>query len=151
MDNDDSLGSDLMLSDLAFGADLTLSESQRGKDGKAKEFGDLAIVAGPMNLGQAILSQLRTRRGELADLGFPDYGSRLFEFVGEPNNPRTREKIRVMTLEALAREPRIKEVVSVNARPSSSDPDRVDIDIVVMPAGGGTPLSAVYPFFLEVA
>ncbi|MGV2388060.1 MAG UNVERIFIED_CONTAM: hypothetical protein LVR29_06225 [Microcystis novacekii LVE1205-3] len=38
--------------------------------------GDLGAIEGQTNLRQAILNRLLTRKGELAKLGHPDYGSR---------------------------------------------------------------------------
>jgi phage baseplate assembly protein W len=150
-ENEEALGSDLSLSDLTFGADLSLTHKERGVREVVKEYGDLNVVSGALNLGQAITSRLRTRRGEIAELGFPDYGSRLHEYVGEPNDAKTREELRLVVLEALAREPRVKEVVNVTVKPSESDPNGVIIEMAVIPLGGFTPLSIVYPFYLEVA
>ncbi|MCP8307903.1 MAG: DUF2634 domain-containing protein [archaeon] len=140
-----------MLSDLDYGTDLTLTERERRRIEKRKEFGDLEIVSGALNLGQAILCRLRTRKGELSDLGYPNYGSRLYELIGEPNNERTRELARLITQETLLQEPRIKEIVNINVRTSKEDLSRIDIKITVIPIGSITPLSVVYPFYLEVA
>ena len=38
--------------------------------------------------------RLRVRKGELAPLGWPDYGSRLGELIGEPDLPRTTSRRR---------------------------------------------------------
>ncbi len=149
-ENEEILGSDLMLSDFDYGADLTLTERERKRIEKRKEFGDLEIASGALNLGQAILSRLRTRKGELSDLGYPEYGSRLYELIGEPNNERTRELARLITQETLSQEPRIKEIVNINVRTFKEDLSRIDIEITVIPIGSITPLSVVYPFYLEV-
>lgn len=149
-ENGEILGSDLMLSDLDHGADLTLTERERRMVEKRKEFGDLEIVSGALNLGQAILCRLRTRKGELSDLGYPYYGSRLFELIGEPNNGRTRDLARLITQEALLQEPRIKEIVSIVIRTSKEDPHRINIEVNVIPSGSVSPLNIVYPFYLEV-
>jgi phage baseplate assembly protein W len=149
-ENEKLLGSDLMLSNMDYGADLTLTERDRKRIEKRKEFGDLDVVSGAFNLGQAILSRLRTRKGELSDLGYPDYGSRLYELIGEPNNERTRELVRLITQETLLQEPRIKEIVNINVRTFKQDLSRIDIEITVVPIGSTTPLSVVYPFYLEV-
>ncbi len=150
-ETEEALGSDLRLFDLPIGADLSLTRKERAAGEAVKEYGDLDVVSGSLNLGQAILSRLRTNRGEIADLGFPDYGSRLFEYIGEPNDASTREKLRLMVLEALAHEPRIKEVVNVVVKPAENDLNGVIIEMAVVPLGGFTALSVVYPFFLEVA
>ena len=74
---------------------------------------DLATVVGVDNLTQAIVNRLHTRQGELANLGHPDYGSRLYQLVGELNNNRTRALAELYIRECLAQESRIQEVVEV--------------------------------------
>ena len=74
---------------------------------------DLGTVVGVDNLTQAIVNRLHTRQGELANLGHPDYGSRLYQLVGELNNNRTRAVAELYIRECLAQESRIEEVVEV--------------------------------------
>jgi phage baseplate assembly protein W len=62
---------------------------------------------------QAILNRLHTHQGGLAELGHPDYGSRLHELVGELNNERTRRLAELYIRQCLAQEARIAEVVAV--------------------------------------
>ena len=45
--------------------------------------------------------RLRVRKGELAPLGWPDYGSRLGELIGEPDLPRNHLKAQVFAREAI--------------------------------------------------
>lgn len=138
------LGSDLKLVDdlldKELGSDLTISPS-----------GDLETVSEEYNLGQAIVNRIRTRRGELRELGHSLYGSRLYELVGEPNNERTRELARLYTRECVSRDPRVEEVVSVTIDVPKDDPNRIDISISVLPIGRTTVLNIVFPFYLEVA
>ncbi|MBS7613975.1 GPW/gp25 family protein [Candidatus Bathyarchaeota archaeon] len=133
------LGSDLKIIDEELGSDLALSPN-----------GDLEIVKEEYNLGQAIINRLRTRLGELADLGHPNYGSRLYELVGEPNNERTRELAKAYVRESVMRDPRVKEIINISVRPNKDDGRRVDIDITVLPIGKSTALNIVFPFYLEV-
>jgi phage baseplate assembly protein W len=69
---------------------------------------DLELVEDVANLEQAVANRLKTRKGELAGLGHPDYGSRHHELMGEPNVERTRNLIKFFVLQALGREPRSK-------------------------------------------
>lgn len=78
---------------------------------------DLKTVAGVDNLSQAILNRLHTRQGELANLGHPDYGSRLYQLVGELNNDRTRNLAELYIRECLAQEPRIEEIREIIFEP----------------------------------
>jgi phage baseplate assembly protein W len=133
------LGSDLKIVDEELGSDLALSPK-----------GDLDIVKEEYNLGQAIINRLRTRRGELANLGHLNYGSRLHELVGEPNNERTRELAKAYVRECIMQDPRIKEIVNISIKPHKDDNRRVDIDITVLPIGKSTALNIVFPFYLEV-
>jgi len=133
------LGSDLKIADEELGSDLTLSPN-----------GDLEIVKEEYNLGQAIINRLRTRLGELADLGHPNYGSRLYELVGEPNNERTRELAKAYIREGIMRDPRVKEIINISVKPNKDDKRRIDMEITLLPIGKSTALNIVFPFYLEV-
>lgn len=132
------------------GRDLKLVEGEAGADLKLSPFGDLEVVGDEMNLGQAIVHRIRTRRGELAEIGHGRYGSRLYDLLGEPNDETTRERIRVLVREALAHEPRIREIHSLTVTPSGERADVVRIEITVSAIGGEVPLNIVVPFYLEV-
>ena len=126
--------------DLAVNEDLSTSAVER----------DLEIIDGLDNLTQAIANRLKTRKGELADLGHPEYGSRHHELIGEPNVERTRNLIKLYVLQALKREPRIIRVVEATVA-AEHDPPRetVRIDLWVEVTDRATPLNLVVPFSLE--
>ncbi len=134
------------------GRDLRLVETEFGPDLAVGTDGDIQTISNEANLGQAIVHRFRTRRGELLDIGRSSYGSRLYDFVGEPNNERTREMLKIATRECLSREPRIKKIVSLDVRNRIKDPARnsVDIEITVIPIESEVPLNIVFPFYLEV-
>jgi phage baseplate assembly protein W len=104
-ENKKILGKDLFLAEYPLGADLSTGKT-----------GDIMTVAEDMNLAQAILHRLRTIRGELADLGHPDYGSNIYDLVGEPNNQMTRDRVKVLIRDSLLEERRIKEIVRIEVR-----------------------------------
>mgnify|MGYP000016161338 CR=1 FL=1 len=132
------LKTDLRLRIDSVGADLSIRE------------GDLETIREEDNLAQAIIHRLMTSRGELTDLGHPEYGSRLSDLIGEPNNERTRSRARNLVVECLSQESRIKEILSVNVNTNPLDPNRIDIEIVVVPVGVRKPISITYPLRLEV-
>ncbi|MBS7610185.1 GPW/gp25 family protein [Candidatus Bathyarchaeota archaeon] len=136
--------------DAILGRDLRLRFEETGADLSVGPEGDLELVSGELNLAQAIIHRLTTGEGELYDIGHADYGSRLHELLGEPNNERTRARAKNIVLNCLAQEPRIREVISVNVRTNSLEPHRLDIEITVLPIASPTTLSIVYPFSLEV-
>ena len=108
------------------------------------ERGDLALVAGRANLAQALLNRLFTRVGELSDLGHPDYGSRLYQLVGEINNARTRALAELYIRESLAYEERVKEVALITFAPPSRRADKresLEISIVARLIDDGEPLT----------
>ena len=85
-------------------------------------------------------------------LGHPEYGSRHHELIGQPNNQRTQNLIKVYVLQALAQEPRIESVLSANVYATSSPPrDTVQIDLTLQLIGQPNPLNLVVPFSLGVA
>ena len=96
---------------------------------------DFATLDGRDNLGQAVMMRLLTPRGELAELGHPEYGSRLHELIGAPNTETRRNLAKLYVLEALAQEPRIEKVVEVTVTPAVEERDLVDILIRVQPVG----------------
>ncbi len=133
------------------GIDLKLKDEEMGVDLAISPTGDLQTVSEEMNVGQAVISRIRTRKGELLDLGHRQFGSRLYELVGEPNNEATRELVRNIAKETLSADPRIKEIRRIEVKPSRFDPHRVDLEITVIAIRSETPINIVYPFYLEVA
>ena len=133
------------------GTDLKITDSENGADLQISPTGDLSTISAQYNIGQAILSRIRTRKGELRELGHELLGSRLYEFVGEPNNERTREAMKAVLRETLSEEPRIQEITRMEVLPNNSHSDRVDISVSVLPIGEEVPLNVVIPFYLEVA
>lgn len=144
---EEKLGKDLRLSFER--TDLDLISIERGADLDISTEGDLGIITDEDNLLQAIICRLATSEGELYDVGHADYGSRLHEMVGEINNAATRHRIKALIRECLNQEPRIKEIVSVNVLTDHRDPNRVNIEITVLPIEKSANLTIMYPFHLE--
>lgn len=111
---------------------------------------DIRTVSRVEAIEQALVNRLKTRLGELAPLGHPDYGSRHHELVGEPNVERTRNLIKLYVLQALRREPRIEKVLSAVVA-ADRDPPRETVRIVLSLRliGQQVPLNLVVPFSLE--
>ncbi|MCX8188603.1 MAG: GPW/gp25 family protein [Nitrososphaeria archaeon] len=130
-------------------SDLKLKFDEAGADLQVKD-GDLQLAQEEENLAQAIVHRLMTDLGELEELGHPDYGSKLYDLIGQPNTEETRNLARTYVLNALSGEPRIKEIVSVTVSPNILDPNRIDIEIVVIPVGKRRPLTVFYSMLLEV-
>jgi phage baseplate assembly protein W len=139
------LGSDLRLlanlerqNDRSGGSDLMLVAGAGGTD--------LATLQDAPNLQQALLLRFLTRQGDLTQLGHPAYGSRLYTLIGELNNAANRNRAKLFVLEALASEPRVQAVMSVDVTAGARD--RVDIAVTLTAIGSDTPLNLVFPFFL---
>jgi phage baseplate assembly protein W len=98
-------------------SDLKLAEFLLGSDFQINKNGDIEIISGEMNIAQAILHRIRTAKGELAELGHPEYGSRILDFVGQQNNWLTRQRLKIAIRDTLLQEPRIKQIVSINVNP----------------------------------
>lgn len=148
-DRNDRFGSDLrLLRDLENqnsrnpGNDLFVTlPTQRGID--------LATLSRAENLQQALLLRFLTPVGELAQLGHPDYGSRLFELIGELNSETNRNRAKLFTLQALQAEPRVKEIRAVTVTQNRADRTRMDIRVSLIAVDSDTLLNLVFPFFLE--
>lgn len=141
------LGRDLRLDyalGMGFFEDADLSSARRPGVGR-----DLKLVEGIDNLTQALANRLKTRKGELASLGHPDYGSRHHELIGEPNVDRTRNLIKFYVLQALRDEPRIERVLAVKVRAEHNPPrETVRIELSLYLRGEAHPLNLVLPFSL---
>ena len=111
---------------------------------------DLATTSGRPNLGHAIAMRLLTPRGELAELGHAEYGSRLHELIGVPNTETRRSLTKLFVLESLAQEPRIERIVRCDVAPAPGSRDRVDVQLEVKPVAFAETV-AVGPFTLSFA
>ena len=110
---------------------------------------DLRTVSAVDNLEQALILRLLTPRGALAILGHPEYGSRLNTLIGELNSEPNRNRAKLYVLEALAREPRIGQVLSVSVTTNrQASPTRIDIAVTAEVAESKEVLNLVFPFFL---
>lgn len=138
-----------------FGTDLVLELKRDPKDQSIKadvglsRTGDLSIVSGKEVIIQAIRNRLATRKGELAELGHPEYGSLLEEMIGEPNTEDTRRIIETLVRECLKYEPRIESILNVTATTEESTKDCVDINVHVKLKETRETLTVTYPFYLE--
>jgi phage baseplate assembly protein W len=138
-------GTDLrLLGDLRFqndrsgGSDLMVQSGSGGVD--------LKTISDADNLSQALLLRFLTRQGDLAQLGHPEYGSRLYTLIGEFNNTTNRNRAKLYVLEALAAEPRVAQVLSVDVTAGARD--RIDIQASLQAIAGGKTIDLVFPFFL---
>jgi phage baseplate assembly protein W len=136
-----------------FGVDLALRDSANGADlaleGPAGGSGDIALAVGNDNIEQALTMRLRIRQGELAPLGWPEYGSRLHEVIGEPDLPRTRLKAQVFARDAVVADPRVQKVVSVDVVRIPGERQVLRLDIVVQVISEPRPLNLVFDLALD--
>jgi len=128
--------------DVLFGTDLKLMESDGMVDLVGDRDGDLALAAGASNISQALSLRLMVRLGELARLGLPDYGSRLHELIGQPNNQRTRVLAMGLARTAIEQDPRVKQVVTVEAHQEEQDVLRIGMEIELIQEN--TPLNLIF-------
>ena len=151
------------MTDELWGTDLRLlqnlekqNDRKRGRDLSTverpeTEQKDVKTLTGTDNLKQALLLRFLTPMGEMAILGHSTYGSRLSELIGELNNQTTRNRAKMYTLQALAEETRVAEVLKVNVTTARSNPNQINIDVSLRATREGTLLNLVFPFFLDGA
>ncbi len=108
---------------------------------------DLLATGAVDNATQAVIHRIKTVQGELADLGHPEYGSRHHSLIGQPNNVRNRNLVKLYILQALALEPRIRKILSASVV-ADPQPDRVTIALSLSFVGSTTPTNLVIPFSL---
>lgn len=134
-----------------FGTDLRLMEAAAAMDVVADPTGDLAPVRGNENIVQALTMRLLVRKGELARLGWPNYGSRLHELIGEPNNQRTRTILMAHARTAIEQDPRVREVTDIEARVPEGERDTVRLNIEIQLIHENHPLNLVFDLKLGTA
>jgi phage baseplate assembly protein W len=117
-----------------FETDLLLAPRAGGFDLSPNFQGDLAVAQGADNIAQALTLQILVRRGELARLGWPNYGSRVHELIGEPNNLRTRTRLMAFARSAIESDPRVVEVSNIRAEPLAGERDvvRLEMDVLLI-------------------
>jgi phage baseplate assembly protein W len=130
-----------------FGTDLRVDALATGFELVSNNRGDLLLVAGNDNIVQALTLRLSVRRGELAPLGQPDYGSRLHELIGEPNIKRTWLKLMAFARDAVEQDPRVLRVDTVQADPLDRNLVRITMDLTLITAPN--PLNLVFTLNLE--
>jgi phage baseplate assembly protein W len=130
-----------------FGDDLKVAERATGFELVSNNRGDLLLATGNDNIVQALTLCLSVRRGELAPLGWPNYGSRLHELIGEPNNQRTWLKLMAFARDAIEQDPRVHEVTGIRADPVERDQVRLTIEVALITQPN--PLNLVYNLNLE--
>jgi len=141
-----------------FGIDIRLlrnleNQEQRGRGADLRTIirpesskVDLEAVAGIGNLQQALLLRFLTPTGEMEVLGHPEYGSRLHELIGEPNTQTNRDRAKLLALQALLAEPRVKEVRSLTVTTRRDRPNHVDIEAALAILEEDAVLNLVFPF-----
>lgn len=117
-----------------FGNDLQVRDRFGGFDLVPNEHLDLGLSQGNANIIQALQLRLRVRRGELAPLGWPRYGSRIHELIGEPNTPRTHARLMAYARAAIEADARVQEIQSLRAEvlPGERTVVRLFIDILLI-------------------
>lgn len=110
-----------------------------GRDEADLELGDKDIetVDGLENLVQALRLRLLVDRGELSDLGHPNYGSRVRDLIGEPLNSANLELLRRYVRQTLLQDPRVDEVLQIKVKPKNATGDEIDVDFKVTAVTGG--------------
>jgi phage baseplate assembly protein W len=130
-----------------FGTDLLLASRAGGYDLVPDYQGDMALTQSTDNISQALTLRILVRRGELARLGWPDFGSRVHELIGEPNNLRTRTRLMAFARNAIERDPRVVEITSIKAEPAERSLVRLEMDIQLI--NEPNPLNLVVAIDLE--
>ncbi len=93
--------------DKLFGIDESLdSDGEHPVDGT----GAVETVGGYENLEMQISHRLQTKRGELAQLGHPEYGSNLPDYIGQLGTDETYERALIEAKRSVLGDPRISEI-----------------------------------------
>ena len=132
-----------------FGNDIQVLSRAGGYDLIADSGGDLSRAQGNDDIIQALTLRLLVSQGALAPLGWPDYGSRLHELIGEPNNKRTHLKLMAFARAALEQDARVDQVTDIQAEAAPDDRNAVRLTITVALIQQPTPVTLVFLANLE--
>jgi phage baseplate assembly protein W len=130
-----------------FGQDLRVEARAAGLDVVAA-VGDVALACGSDNIEQALRLRLMVRRGELAPLGWPDYGSRLHELIGEPNITRTHLKAMAFARSAVEQDPRVLEVEEVRTQILEGEREVLRVHMEIRLIDEPNPLNLIFDLAL---
>lgn len=114
------------------------------------QLNDLLLAEGVSNAVQAVINRIKTVKGELDDLGHPEYGSRHHELIGQPNTENNRNLVKLYIIQALGYEARIEKIHRADiVFDHQRAPDRVDISLTFSFIGVPQPHNLVIPFSFE--
>lgn len=91
--------------------------------------GDLELVDGIDNLGQAIINRLNTYKG-FYDCFYTNYGGDLSKIYGMQNNTNALEYLRIEIESILRQDHRIKEIT---CECTKEDPQIVNVELDILP------------------
>ena len=141
--------SDMSDRELLFGKDIQVLTRAGGYDLVIDSGGDLSMARGNDDIIQALTLRLLVSQGALTSLGWPEYGSRLHELIGEPNNRRTHLKLMAFARAALEQDVRVDQVIDVQAAVAPDERNAVLLTITVALIRQPTPLTLVFLANLE--
>jgi phage baseplate assembly protein W len=171
MDNKKFLGTDLLLvykspTGMCEGVDLkkeyrysSMKENIKGRlyhlshpiFGKSyEELEDIATVTEIDNLQQSLINRIMTKKGELDELGHPEYGSKHHDLIGEPNTESNRNLIKFYILECLSHEPRIERILRTQVKTDTDNRGLVRIYLEIKTISFTSPINLIIPFSFEV-
>lgn len=129
---------------------LQISDPVFGKFGKSyKDLEDIARVTGEKNFKQSLVNRIMTRKGELEKLGHPEYGSRHYELIGEPNTESNRNLVKFYILECLSHEPRIERIEKASVKTDTDNRNLIRVSLEIKITGISSPVNLVVPFMFE--
>jgi phage baseplate assembly protein W len=117
-----------------FGTDLRLTPTPQGGVDVAGGTAGQGSIDGLDNLVQSLTLRLLTHQGELADLGHPRFGSRVWELIGEPLDAANLGLLRRYVRQAVLADPNVAEITRLDVTPRLDAPGAVDVFVAVRAA-----------------
>jgi len=111
---------------------------------------DIATITGTDNVQQSLINRIMTRKGELTDLGHPEYGSNHHDLIGELNTESNRNLLKFHILECLSHEPRIEKIVRTQIKADTDNYALVRIYLEIKIVTVTSPINLIIPFSFEV-
>jgi hypothetical protein len=134
-----------------FGTDLRVDPAAGGLDLRSDGGGALTLARGNDSVIQGLRLRLMVRHRELAPLGWPDFGSRLHELIGEPDNTRTRARLAAYARAAVEGDARVGKVTDVRVVSVPGERATVEVRMEILLVGASLPLSLGHTVRLEAS
>ena len=108
--------------------DTEIYGTDYSSDGFITSNGDIGLVTELANAEQAIRNRLLTRLGTYPNID-TEYGSNVYQVVGEKRNPSLISELRVYVENCMLEEPRVYRILTLDITPENHDNIKLQLQL----------------------